>query len=190
MDVELIDCKGIVATDTESQLFALRSKRFVRMIHLDANLVLDFARIGAGRATPDSAALGGLLRLAAATEMSLDYDLAVAELAAGAARVGDLNRKSKLRAELSDGIRAVESHHGLRKGTVVVRHIGEAEVKSYYWVRLACYTHLLYIEQLAKQRRGKAAEVENGENLYRLGKQSIEERVRPLSSGRSGRVWR
>jgi hypothetical protein len=131
------------------------------VIHLDANLVIDFARIGVGRATPDSAALGSLLRLAAATETSIDYDLAVAELAAGAARVGDLNRKSKLRAELSAGIRAVESHHGLRKGTVVVRHIGEAEVKSYDWVRIGYYTHLLYIEQLAKQRPGKAAAVEN-----------------------------
>jgi len=161
MDFELIDCKGIVAAETESHLAALRSDGFVRVIHLDANLVLDSARIGAGRATPDSAALGGLLRLAAATQTSIDYDLAVAELAAGAARVGDLNRKSKLRAELSGGIRAVESHHGLRKGTVVVRRIGEAEVKSYDWVRIGYYTHLLYIEQLAKQRPGKAAAVEN-----------------------------
>src|SRR5437867_13386887 len=152
MDFELIDCKGIVAAETESHLAALRSDGFVRVIHLDANLVLDSVRIGAGRATPDSAALGGLLRLAAATQTSIDYDLAVAELAAGAARVGDLNRKSKLRVELSGGIRAVESHHGLRKGTVVARHIGEAEGKSYHWSRIRYYPHLLYIEQPAKQR--------------------------------------
>ena len=68
MDFELIDCKGIVAAETESHLAALRSDGFVRVIHLDGNLVLDSARIGAGRATPDSAALGGLLRLAAATQ--------------------------------------------------------------------------------------------------------------------------
>ena len=161
MDVELIDCKGIVAAETEADLAALRSDGFVRVIHLDANLVLDFARVGASRATPDSAALGDLLQLAAATETSIDSDLAVAELAAGAARVGDLNRRSKLRAELSAGIRAVESHHGLRKGAVVMRHTGQAEVKSYEWVRIGYYTHLLYIEQPAKQRPGKAAAVEN-----------------------------
>src|SRR5436309_434276 len=139
MDVELSDCKGIVAAETEAHLAALRSDGFVRVIHLDANLVLDFARVGAGRAAPDSADLGGLLRLAAATDTSIDYDLAVAELAAGAARVGDLNRKAK----------------------VIVRHIGEAEVKSYDSVRIGYYTHLLYIEQQAKQRPGKAAAVEN-----------------------------
>lgn len=174
MPLELIDSNGLVSVRTDADVKALRDDGFARTIHLDANIALDLSRVGAGKSGTIDTVVGDLLQLAVSTDTAVDYDLAVEELATGAAHAtGDLTRASTLRRDINSGIRLVETHLGLQRGSVCIGHIGPREVASYNNVHLGYYTHLLRIEQIAKTRPGRAAAVDNMSEYIRWANEEL-----------------
>ena len=159
---ELIDSNGPVQFSAEEAVHAIRTDGLFRTIHLDANLTLDLAKIGAGRLDPTRGTSSELLQLAVRTDSAIDCDLAIAEMSEGALRAaGDRTRRSSLQRDVPLGVRAVERSLMLRVGSVSVGHLGRREVDSYSRVHLAFYTHLLKIEQMARTRLGKSHSVLN-----------------------------